>query len=185
MGRLVELLCAQWLETDSWRIVGLEAFQEGPDLTAEREGDGQASFEVKSLGQEDSDFEAVVASLHGPPTAQTKDLYAAMNFVTFRVYEAAKQLQQVKEHRTVLFVVNETTWHNVEFQLENNWVDWRNAKLYGSSSHWRAFMDAQRKRYPNVDEELAEVIRSVDDIWILRLRYGFELSKELAFTLAD
>jgi hypothetical protein len=185
MGPLVELLCARWLERSSWRITGLEAFQEGPDITAEHEAEGAASFEVKSVGQEDSDFQGIVASLHGPPTVDTKDLYAAANYLTFRVYEAAKQLQQFGGRRIVLLVVNEITWHNVEFQLRGNWIDWRSATLFDAkSAPWRTFIDAQREKYPHLDEELAAVIRSVHDIWILKLRYGYELSKEYAFEVA-
>lgn len=185
MGRLVELLCAQWLENTSWRITGLDAFREGPDITAEHEAEGLASFEVKSLGQEDSDFEAIVASLHGPPKVQTKDLYAAANFVAFRVYEAAKQLLRFGGRRIVLFIVNEITWHNVEFQLRGDWIDWRNAKLFdANSTSWRAFLAAQRERYPHLDEELSGVIRSLHDVWILKLCYGYELSQEFAFRVA-
>jgi len=184
-GRLVELLCTQWLETGSWRVTGLEAFREGPDIAAEHDGEGPASFEVKSLGQEDSDFEAIVASLHGPAAVQIRDLYAAANYMLFRVYEAAKQLQQFEGRRIVLIVVNEIAWHAVEFQLRGNWIDWRDAKLLeAKSTSWQAFIEEQRKRYPRMDGELSAVIRSVDDIRIFKLRYGFELSEEFRFTVA-
>jgi hypothetical protein len=185
MGRLVELLCAQWLENTSWRITGLDALHEGPDIAAEHGTEGPASFEVKYLGQEDSDFEAIVANLHGPPKVQIKDLYAAANFVAFRVYEAAKQLVRLDGRRIVLLVVNEIAWHNVEFQLRGDWIDWRNAKLFdANSTSWRAFLVAQRERYPDLDEELPAAIRSLHDVWILKLRDGYELSQEFAFRVA-
>lgn len=186
MGPLVELLCARWLERRSWRITGLDALREGPDISAEHRAEGSASFEVKSVGQEDSDFETIVASLNGPPIVDTKDLYAAANYVTFRVYEAAKQLQSFDRRRIVLLVVNEITWHNVEFQLRGNWIDWRDAKLFDAkSTPWRTFIDGQREeRYPNLDAELSTVIGSLDEVWILKLSYGYKLSREFAFRVS-
>jgi len=185
MGPLVELLFARWLERRSWRITSLDAFQEGPDIAAEHGTQGAASFEVKAVGQEDADFAAIVASLHGPPTVDTKDLYAAANYLTFRAYEAAKQLQQFGRRRIVVLVVNETTWHNVEFQLRGHWIDWRKAKLFDAkSTSWKKFIDGQRERYPNLDAELTTVIGSLDEVWILKLSYGYKLSMEYAFKVA-
>ena len=184
MGKLTELIAARWLEGDGWRVTELEAFREGADIAAEREA--TASFEVKYLGQEDSDFEAVVESLKNGPSVDTRDLYAAISYLVFRVYEAAKQLQRVNTRRVVIFVVNEITWDSVALQLKNNWVAWSKAKLYPGGKPWREFLDGQLRRYPDVekDGELAATIRSLDDLWVFKLRDGFELVREYDFKLA-
>jgi hypothetical protein len=157
MGRLVELQCAEWLEANSWRIRELEALREGPDIEAEGELHGHTAFEVKYLGQEDSDFEAVVESLAGKPSVQTGDLYGAVNYLVFRVYQAAKQLQEVKARRAVLFVVNALTWHTVALQLEHKWIDWTKPRFYEAeaSKRWREFLETQRKRYPDAGERVS------------------------------
>ena len=83
--------------------------------------------------------------------------------------------------------MNEITWHNVEFQLRGNWIDWRDAKLFDAkSTPWREFVDRQREeRYPNLDAELSTVIGSLDEIWILKLSYGYKLSREFAFRVSS
>jgi hypothetical protein len=184
MGKLTELHAAQWLEHDGWRITELEAFREGPDIGAERET--PASFEVKYLGQEDSDFQAVVESLKNGPTVETQSLYAPVNYLVFRVYEAAKQLQRVKTRRVVIFVANETTWHRLALQIKNNWIDWSKAKLYDAGKPWQDFLEKQLGKYPDIekDGELAATIRSLDDLWIVKLCDGFELVREYDFKLA-
>lgn len=91
-GLIVELLVAEWLETLGWTITGLEAFREGPDIEARTGSDAATAFEIKAIGTEDFDFEMMLRSLAQDASAGFVSPYAAMNYLLFRVYEAAKQL---------------------------------------------------------------------------------------------
>jgi hypothetical protein len=184
MGKLVELLYAEWLESCGAKVIALEALRAGPDIEVEERG-RRRSIDVKYLGVDDIDFEAVVVSLKDSPPVVVGDLYGSINYVVFRVYEAAQQLRKTdKAGRTVAIVIDEQTWHTVALQLENKWIDWRNAKLYEkAASKAKEFLARQRTRYPEIDNDLAAVIRDLDEVRFLRLRYGFELVPEFEIRL--
>jgi len=93
---------------------------------------------VKYLGRDDTDYMAIVESLGSSTVVQTEDLCGAVNYVLFRAYEAAKQLQRVEGHRIVLYVVDDLTWHKIQVQLKNGWVDWSNPRFFDASERWRA-----------------------------------------------
>ena len=93
-GRLAELQCAEWLELQGWIVSGLEALREGPDIEAYA-NEGQATaFEVKFIGTEHDDFVTILERLVGQPAGGPVSPYDAANYLLFRVYEAAKQLQR-------------------------------------------------------------------------------------------
>lgn len=175
MGKLVELLYIEYLESQGHKVVALDAVERGPsDAALERDGKRQ-SLEVKYLGVDDDGFEAIVKSVREGPAPHVGDLYGSINFVVFRIYEAAKQLQPTaKEGRGVAFVIDNQTLHTVEMQLTNKWIDWSAAKLYDNASQKsKEFMDEQRKKYPNLDQELAAVIRELEGITFVKLVHGF------------
>jgi hypothetical protein len=179
MGKLVELQMAEWLEAQDWTIRGLEAYRQGPDIEAEHHGEVR-TVEVKYIGQEDNDFLMVVESLTSGPKAYTSDLYGPMNYLLFRVYEAAKQLQQATAlRRTVAVVITAEAWNRFEFQLRGEWIEWNTPSfLTNASPLWTAFLDAQRKGYPDVEADLAPAINQLEEIWILTLAEGFELVRQ-------
>jgi hypothetical protein len=175
MGKLVELLYIEYLESQGHRIVSLEAVERsGPDAIVEREKNRQ-SVEVKYLGRDDDSFQAIVESVKSGPAAHTGDLYGSINYVVFRIYEAAKQLQAApKEGRRVAFAIDDQTLHTVEPQLKNKWINWSEAKLYDNAGEKaKKFIDDQRKDYPNLDKELAAVIRELEGITFVKLVDGF------------
>jgi hypothetical protein len=97
LGRLAELQFAEWLEELGWKIVGLEALRTGSDIEAETHDAVRGGFEVKLIGTEDTDFKLILQSLAGKIVADSVSPYAAVNYLLFRVYEAAKQLAGMKK----------------------------------------------------------------------------------------
>lgn len=175
MGKLVELLFVEHLEAQAERIVALEAVERtGPDIVTERDGK-RRSFEVKYLGRDDDGFMAIVESLKSEPQVQCGDLKGSINYVVFRVYEAAKQLQATPaDGRNVAFVIDDQTLHTVELQLRREWIKWSAAKLYEDAGQKaKDFLEASRKDYPDLDKELAAVIRELEGITFVRLVDGF------------
>jgi hypothetical protein len=110
-GRLVEFLFAAWLEEQSYTITGLEALREGSSgMEAVSPNGLRSAFEVKFIGSQDGDFEMQAKSLAGKPLWDSVSPYAAINYLTFRAYEAAKQLRKVSTNRTAILIVDDMTW---------------------------------------------------------------------------
>jgi len=181
-GRIVELQCAAWLETQGWAITGLEALRTGPDIEATKEG-GSFAFEVKAIGRHDEAFLTVLESLRGQPATRSPSLDAAANYVLFRAYESAKQLRRCDCGRIAVLVIEELGWHDFRTQLQEGWIDWANPSFLGSDPAWLDFLQAQRERYPHLDTELSSVIHGLDAIWIVQRLSGFEYRRELVIEM--
>ncbi len=70
------------------------------------------------------------------------------------------------------------TWHGFHLPLGYGWIDWHVPHFLQGEAAWVEFLAEQRARYPNIEAELAGTIRSLNRIWILRLRDGYELTPE-------
>jgi hypothetical protein len=182
-GRLVELQFAEWLESQSWTISGLEALQEGPDIEAYASDSRPAAFEVKFIGTTDSYFAAILESLAGQSALRFPSLHGAANYLLFRVYEAAKQLQRGARDRIAVVVVEELTWPMFRSQLTNSWIDWANPKFFSSGQVWEEFMACQRTRYPDLPNDLQPTLRSLNAVWMLKQSADYQYHREFEFPL--
>lgn len=177
-GRLVELQCAEWLESQGWTISGLEALREGPDIEAHILGGQVTAFEVKFIGADDDDFELVLKSLSDQPAVASVSPYVAANYLLFRTYEAAKQLQQAACGRVAVVAVDDQTWYRFDRQLRDHWINWADPRFFNGDNAWERFLEQKRTQYPQLDTDLRSTLRSVNALWILRLLYGYEYSRE-------
>ena len=182
MGRIVELQCAAWLESAGWEVTGLAALGDGPDILARKEHQ-RIAFEVKAIGTQDAAFMSVLASLHNEPSGRSCSPDAAVNYLLFRTYEAAKQLHSEGEGRVAIVVIDQMAWHEFNRQLFDRWIDWNSPRFFGGDPEWTAFIDAQRGRYEQLDDEMGTVIHSLDALWIARRSEGFMYRLELAVAL--
>lgn len=178
-GRLVELQCAEWLESKGWTVSGLEAIQEGPDIEAYASDGPVTAFEVKFIGMEDVDFAITMKSLTGQPAATSVSPYVAANYLLFRAYEAAKQLQRITCDRIAVLVIDDLTWFRFELQIRDNWINWANPTFYSGDSAWEAFLARQQTRYPQLTADLQPVLGSLNAVWILRLSNGYQYDREV------
>ena len=69
----------------------------------------------------------------------------AVNYLLFRAYEAAVQLQRSGLRRAAVVVVSD--WDRFEMQLEGGWVDWTAPQFKEQD---RELLPALRARYPNL-----------------------------------
>jgi hypothetical protein len=175
-GRLVELQFAEWLEVQGWKVSGLEALREGPDIEAHANGGRTTAFEVKFIGTENDDFALIVESLAGQSAAGSVSPYDAANYLLFRVYEAAIQLQRIVCDRIAVVVVEDLTWFRFEAQLSDGWIDWVNPSFLPGHA-WEGFLARQRKRYPD-PLDLQPALRSLNGVWILRQSEGYQYHRE-------
>lgn len=185
-SRLAELQCAEWLEAQGWVIEGLEALREGPDIEAASAEGAAAAFEVKLIGTEDVDFEMILRNIAGEAAGGPVSAYSGINYLLFRVYEAAKQLAGINSRRIAVVIVEDLTWWRFELQLKNRWIDWSSPKFVGQDSAWEAFLKELQGRYPDLMSEMPSVVRGLDAVWIVRQSegYRFRLEYEVAIRSA-
>jgi hypothetical protein len=182
LGRLAELQFAEWLEERGWKIVGLEALRTGSDIEAETHDAVRSGFEVKLIGTEDTDFKLILQSLAGKIVADSVSPYAAVNYLLFRVYEAAKQLAGMKNGRRIaVVVVNDLTWWRFKVQLRNAWIDWSKPRFLGDDQAWGKFLEKQQLTYTDLSTDLPQALSRIDGVWIARQQdYKFRLEYETA-----
>jgi len=179
LGRLTELQFAEWLEQRAWKIVGLEALRKGSDIEAESNDGLLSGFEVKLIGTEDTDFQMILQSLAGKVVADSVSPYTALNYLLFRVYEAAKQLARVKNGRRIaVVIVNELTWWRFEVQLRNGWIDWTEPRFLGDDPAWGKFLERQQLTYIDLPADLPQALSKIDGVWIARELQDYEYRLE-------
>lgn len=184
-GRLVELQFASWLESQSHAVVGLEAKRKGPDIeTISKDGQHHA-IEVKFFGVEDSDFRVFLRSMGGAPAGHPVSPNQAINYLLFRVYEAARQLMPSSGRKSVVIVINELAWHRFAMQIAGGWVNWAHPQFIEPDDDWNQFLSLHRKRYPGLPGDLGDTIHGIDTVAIFRQNHAFEFRLERKFILAE
>jgi hypothetical protein len=176
-GRLVELQFAEWLELQGWTVSGFEAVREGPDIEAYASDGRTTAFEVKFIGPEDGDFAMILKSLASQSTGGLVSPYDAANYLLFRVYEAAKQLERSDCDRIAVVVVDEPTWLRFKSQLNHGWIDWPNPRFF-SGHAWEGFLARQRTRYPDLPDDLQPTLQGLNAVWILKQSEGYLFHRE-------
>jgi hypothetical protein len=183
-GRVAELVCAEWLETLGWTILGLEALGSGCDVEARSREGATTAFEIKSIGTEDCDFQMILAAIAGEPAGGSVSPYTAINYLLFRIFEAARQLQAAHGRRIAVILVEDLTWWRFDVQLKNNWIDWHNPIFVRGDAEWSAFLESQKERYPGLPA-VASAIRALDGVWIVRQSSGYDHDLEYDISMSS
>lgn len=181
-GRLAELQCAEWLQLQGWTVSGLEALREGPDIEADANGGQTTAFEVKFIGTERDDFVTMLESLAGQAAGGPVSPYDAANYLLFRVYEAAKQLQRSAYNRIAVVVVEALTWWRFQIPLKYGWINWANPSFFFGHT-WEGFLSRQRTRYPDLLDDLQPALHSLNAVWILKQSESYQYHRELEVSL--
>ena len=181
-GKLVELQFAEWLESNGYRVCGMEAVREGPDIEAQSDDGRCTAFEVKFIGTQDDDFGIILKSLVSQPVATSVSPYDAANYLLFRVYEAAKQLQRSFRDRIAVMVVEDLTWDRFSMQLGDSWIDWAHPQFFRGHD-WGRCVEKQLTRYPNLLNDLQPSLQSLRAIWIMRLSEGYQYHRKVVVLL--
>lgn len=150
MGKLIELIYAHWLENNGFKIINMEAWNQGmPDIISTK-GNAKHVFEVKYIGLEDDDFLNLVKSINGQTTAHSISPYTPANFLLLRVYEAAKQLEKYQQsgNKNVVVVFDEIAWQRFQIPLNDNYVDfWKEPNfLPAGDSKWDDFYSREKEK---------------------------------------
>ena len=176
LSRLAELDFARWLETQHWQILNLELYGGRFDVEGIDNNQDATAFEIKFLGQREVLFELIRASFTNA-TAGSLGVYSPVDYLVFRLYEAARQLQEANTHRVAVVVVSD---YDVSYKipLSEGWVDWANPSFLKCDSEIQGFLARQYTKNPNLDADLKTFISGLNEIWILRYKSAFVLHLE-------
>jgi hypothetical protein len=177
-GRLIELQYAEWLEAQNYSMTGMEAIRRGPDIEARSKVGEASSYEVKFFGMEDGDFQILLKSMSGGAAGGAISVYQPLNYLVFRVYQAAVQLASAAGERVVVIVIDGLAWFRFDMQVRGGWINWSTAAFNQVDEAWKTFMDAQPKGWPSTTE-LREAIKQVNRVKIYQQNAAFEFALEL------
>ncbi len=182
LGKLTELLYAEWIEEQGWEISNLAALGGNIDIEAKSPDDVDCAIEVKYIGQDEEVFKTVVEALQGRGGTGFYGLYDASNYILLRAYDAAKQLEKSTIARIALIVISGDAWSDMEPVLEKDWINWESPSFAEGTSRWKGFLDSLRAGkkkdlYRNIENDLSEVLHSLDQIWIVKEKEHFKYSK--------
>ena len=170
-SRLAELDFAKWLEAEQWEISNLEAYGGLFDVEANSSNHEVVNFEVKFLAQRRIVFELIRDSFANPTVARL-GVYSPVDYLLFRLYEAAQQLKGSTTPRVAVAIVEN---YELSFETILSEIDWNNPQFLKRDSEISAFLEEKYKKNSILDADLKTAIKSLDEIWILRYNNNFEL----------
>lgn len=168
-GKLSEIIIAKMLAQSDWLITNLEAWGGGVDIECISKLGKQHAIEVKYIGQEDNSFNSVVKSLKGEDSTYSMSPYSSVNFLIFKIYTAAQQLLSLSCRKIVCIVISSESWfERFEIPLKEKWIKWDSPNFFNNDLVWNQFLYEKTQHFPNIEKDLSDVIRSLDEIWIMR-----------------
>lgn len=177
-GRVAEVQCACWLEAHDWKIINLEAGGAGSDIQATDASEMPTAFEVKFIGLEDIDFSMILRSIAEGSSAQAVSTCSGVNYLLFRVYEAAKQLATFNGRRVAVMVIDDMAWVRIEMPIENDYIDWTKPAFLDAGPAWETFLREKEVRYPDIRTALHPVVRGIDTAWVVTRSHEYEYHLE-------
>ena len=183
-GRIVELQTAEWLENQSWQINNLEALGASVDIEGIRPLSHNAVVEVKFIGQRDEEFEQVVKALTGLPAGGVGPTHLGYNYLIFRVYEAAFKLKEMTKRRIAIVVIDNLAWTFFHIPLRYGWIDWKQPVFFDVGEEWNSFLQEKKKRYPNIESDLAGTINGLNELWIVVRGNGYAYSTRFHYSFS-
>ncbi|MFX0136313.1 MAG: hypothetical protein ACFFDN_21915 [Candidatus Hodarchaeota archaeon] len=173
-GILMELLIAEFLFTNGWKICNLEALGAVADIIGISPTKKKYCIEVKYIGQENEDFALVVKSICGERSGGAIDYHSAINYLMFITYTAAKQLENVHEPKIAIIVVSNMNWNNLKEHLQENF-NW-NSPQFLKSDKWDKYLPTVKIKYPNIEAEMKPIFNSLSELWIIKEENFMEFS---------
>jgi len=185
LSRHAELDVARWLESQHWQISSLEMYGGQFDIEGSSSDHVATAFEVKFLAQREVLFELNCASFMSP-TAGSLGMYSPMDYLLFRLYEAACQLQKQNTHKNRIAIAIVSDYDvSYKIPLSEGWIDWKNPSFLKRDPEIHAFLSKQYEQNPNLDADIKTLISGLSEIWILRYESSFELQREHRIQLSQ
>jgi hypothetical protein len=180
-GKLAELIASSWIESKGWVINNLEALNGSFDIEAISPQGSSSAIEVKYIGEEDWQFELNLESEQsGKAVSKVFNVYNGYNYILFRTYEAAKQLEKYSGDRYVFIVISNLTWGNLSMAIECDWI--RHPLNFYEFSKWKNNVSGRFlkriNKYPNIEKEIKNVLNQIKELWIIKSdAWGYTIGK--------
>lgn len=183
MGRLAELLTADYLRSRKYMIFDLEAFGAIHDIVAQDETGAVVSIEAKYIGDSPEIFDLLLQSLN--PSDDEKTIGGSVsasdtaNYFFFRLYEASFQLSKASDGKMAVIVVSPGEWSMLQTPLVNQWIDCSRPAFLDGSLEWSEFLAKQTAvtKFQNVASILPAAIAELDKVLVLQLDGGLGLTE--------
>ncbi len=174
--RWIELCFAAWLLDNGWKLEGLEAYGGSFDVEASESESSRAAFEIKYLAEQELSFEIGVAAAVSPERVAVDPLpvYSPIDYLLFRLFEAAKQLERSPSRRIVV-AITEDYETSFRIPLSDSWVNWTHPALFLRDSVIAKFIERKKKEIHDLEPEITRKIQSLDEIWIFRIGNNFDI----------
>lgn len=166
VARWMELRFALWLESMRWTIRNLELYGANVDIDALSPQQLTVAFEVKYLAPREEVFEFALESFANPLVARLS-LYSPVDYLLYRVYEAARQLRNSAQCKIVVAIVSDYSL-SFKIPLSEGWIDWRQPTFLRRDSEVAAFLEKKLAGNPHLENDVRNCIRTLGEIWIFR-----------------
>ena len=92
-------------------------------------------------------------------------MYSPVDYLVFRIYEAARQLESTSNTRIAVAIVKN---YDVSYkiQLTENWIDWADPKFLRRDSEIDEFLNRQYENNPNLDSDIRSAIARLSEVWL-------------------
>ena len=109
-------------------------------------------------------------------------MHDGINYLLFRVYEAAKQLARVDGRRIAIAAIQYRGWHGFEIGLIEDQINWNKPQFVtGQEGNLGPFLNPKLKEDPQLEQKVAATIGKIDEVWILRQTDDHEFHPEYPF----
>ncbi len=116
----------------------------------------------------------MVNSLAGRNTGLWISQQTAVNYLLFRLYEAARQLRRALGAGIAVVIIDARAYFRFEVQLKGNEIDWSAPTFLTADDGWKRFIATQIDQYPSLPGDLGAILAEPSQIWILTQNSSFE-----------
>lgn len=179
-GKLKELQFAYYLEKEGWSLKSLEALGDLNDICAIDSDDNFYDIEVKYIGSEVWFLKKVLSSLNDEIDTEQPSPYHSRNYLLKIIYEASKQLLTSKSKNLKLVTVLIEHFNHYAVIFDKNLLKTENIEFIRGGEEWNNILKDTKNDFPNIENELTDVIQSVDEIRIYSMKScGFQLERKI------
>jgi hypothetical protein len=166
-GKIIELQVAEWLESKKWTLDNLAALGAHADIECQTPLGFRVAIELKSIGQEEEEFQETVNSLAGRPAGGLYPDNSGYNYFLFRAYEAARQSRKSGSFRIGMIVLELGLLTAFVLPQLKRITPSTTLSFRQAGEKWDAFLGKKLKTYPTIQSDLDQTIKTLHKLWIV------------------
>ncbi len=133
VSRFMELKFAEWLISNNYELLDLEAYGGEFDVSAKKI-DTLFDFEVKYIPQSFDDFGLAYSAWKSPKKSAVASMsvYATLDYLFLRIHNSSAQLQKSTNKKISVVITYDYAFRYKRY-FEEKWIDWKKVTLSGSN----------------------------------------------------